>query len=177
MANCPQYGWSGWLFDKCRNIRRLDMSADYERTEMMKKLFMFVAALSLALFATSALAQTITTGSIEGTVTDPNGGTVAGVTVKVSSPNLITPQSATTDTTGHYRILNLAPGIYNVSVEGKGFAKFEKADVGVNLDRTSTLDIQLSLATATANVTVTGAAGAALDAASATTGSNVSTEQ
>jgi hypothetical protein len=48
---------------------------------MMKKFFMFVVALSLALVATSAFAQTTTTGSIEGMVTDPNGAAVKGATV------------------------------------------------------------------------------------------------
>ena len=56
---------------------------------MMKKVFMFVVALALALFATSAMAQSSTTGSIEGSVTDPNGAAVKGATVTVTSPNLI----------------------------------------------------------------------------------------
>src|SRR5438874_10871136 len=105
----PPDGWSGWLFrfNECRNIRRLNTSAIYERTEMMKKFFMFVAALSLALFATSAFAQSTTTGSIEGMVTDPNGAAVKGATVTVTSPNLISPQTATTGDNGRFQILSL----------------------------------------------------------------------
>src|SRR5262245_60701239 len=142
---------------------------------MMKKIFMFVVAMALALFAVSAMAQTSTTGSIEGTVTDPNGAAVKGATVTVTSPNLISPQTATTSDSGRYQILNLPPGSYKVVVEGQGFGKFEKENVAVNLGRTSTADAQLALATATASVTVTG--GAAVDTAANTTGSNVSTEQ
>lgn len=142
---------------------------------MMKKIFMFVAALSLALFASSAMAQSTTTGSIEGTVTDPNGAAVKGATVAVTSPNLISPQTATTNDNGRFQILNLPPGMYKVTVDASGFGKFEKGDVAVNLGRTSSADAQLALATATATVTVTG--GAAVDAAQNTTGSNVSTEQ
>ncbi|HEY0349836.1 MAG TPA: hypothetical protein VGC60_16945, partial [Pyrinomonadaceae bacterium] len=56
---------------------------------MMKKLFMFVAALSLALFAISAFGQSTTTGSLEGLVTDPNGAAIKGATVTVTSPNMI----------------------------------------------------------------------------------------
>ena len=141
----------------------------------MKKVFMFVAALSLALFATSAMAQTSTTGSIEGLVTDPNGASVVGATVTVTSPNLISPQSATTGADGRYQILNLPPGMYKVSIEMTGFGKFEQDNVSINLGRTSSADAQLALASATATVTVTGAA--AVDAASNTTGNNVSTEQ
>src|SRR4030095_13475123 len=124
----------------------------------MKNVFMFVMAMALALFATSAMAQTSTTGSIEGTVTDPNGAAVKGATVSGASPNLISPPNGTTDDNGHYKILNLPPGTYKVIVEGSGFGKFEQDGVGVNLGRTATMDAQLTLATATASVTVTRAA-------------------
>src|SRR5882672_2928930 len=150
----------------------------YERKEKMKKVFMFVLALTLAVFATSAAAQTITTGSIEGSVSDPNGAAVPGVTVIATGPQTLVPKASTTDDSGHYRISALSPGIYTVTIEAsKGFAKYEKPNVGANLDKTSTVDIQLTLATTQVNVTVTATAGAALDVTNNTTGSNVSTEQ
>src|ERR1700752_968988 len=131
-----------------------------------------------ALFTGSAFAQTSTTGSIEGNVTDTTGAAVPGVTVRVTSKNMISAQSATTDDSGHYRILALPPGRYEVKVEAaKGFAAFEKNDVEVNLSRTSGVEIQLQAAGATASVTVTDTAGAAVDVNANTTGSNVSTEQ
>ena len=94
--------------------------------------FMIVMlALALSLFTLSASAQTTTTGSVEGTVTDVNGAAVPGVTVTVSGPNLLHPQSGTTNSEGLYHIQNIPPGIYTVVVESaKGFAKFEQADVG-----------------------------------------------
>jgi outer membrane receptor protein involved in Fe transport len=143
---------------------------------MMKKIFMFVAALSLALFTTSAFAQTSTTGSIEGIVTDPNGAAVKGATVTVTGATLISPQTATTGDEGRYRVLNLPPGdTYKVTVDAGGFAKFESGNVAVNLGRTSSVDATLQLATAQASVTVT--SGAAVDTAANTSGSNVSSEQ
>src|SRR6185436_17018710 len=142
---------------------------------MMKKFFMFVVALSLALLATSAFAQTTTTGSIEGMVTDPNGAAVKGATVKATSPNLISAQTATTGDDGRFQISNLPPGQYKLAVEASGSAKYTTADFSVNLGRTSSADVSLQLATATATVQVTG--GAVVDAAQNTTGSNVSTEQ
>jgi len=130
-------------------------------------------------FATSSVfAQSATTGSIEGMVTDTSGAAVPGVTVRVTSPNLISAQTATTDDNGRYRILALPPGKYAVVVEAaKGFAKFEKTDVEVNLSRTSGVEIQLQPAGASANVTITDTAGAAVDVNANTTGSNVSSEQ
>jgi outer membrane receptor protein involved in Fe transport len=141
----------------------------------MKKVFMFVLAMTLAMFATSAMAQSSTTGSIEGMVTDQNGAAVKGAKVSVTSPNLITAQEATTGDDGRYLVSALPPGKYKVIVDASGFGKYEQNDVSVNLGRTSSIDATLALATATATVTVTG--GATVDVAANTTGTNVSTEQ
>ena len=141
----------------------------------MKKLFMFVAALSLALFAISAFGQSTTTGSLEGLVTDPNGAAIKGATVTATSPNMISAKTATTGDDGRYQIPALPPGNYKVMISAGGFAKFESADVGVNLGRTSTADATLQLASSTNVVNVT--SGAAVDTAQNTSGSNISTDQ
>jgi outer membrane receptor protein involved in Fe transport len=150
--------------------------------QKMKNVFKFIALsallMSFALFAGSVFAQTSTTGSIEGSVTDTTGAAVPGITVKVTSPNLISAQTATTDDNGRYRILNLPPGRYAISVEAeKGFAKFDKSDVEVNLSRNTSVEIQLQPAGAQASVTITDTAGAAVDVSGTTTGSNVSSDQ
>lgn len=130
----------------------------------------------LWLMPASVMAQTATTGMIEGIVTDGNGAVVPGVTVAVTSPNLIRAQSAIADGEGRYRILNLPPGIYAVTVEATGgFARFERRKVEVNLSKTSSVVIQLEPAGALATVTVTSAP--AVDTTDNTTGTNVSTEQ
>ena len=87
----------------------------------MKNVFKFFALSALltcfALFAGSVFAQTSTTGSIEGTVTDTTGAAVPGIAVRVTSPNLISAQTAVTDEGGRYRILGLPPGKYAIAVE------------------------------------------------------------
>ena len=84
----------------------------------MKTPIRILTVLALALsFFVSASAQTSTTGSIEGTVTDVNGAAVPGVTVTVTGPNLLHPQSGTTNAEGLYHIQNIPPGIYTVTVE------------------------------------------------------------
>ncbi|MDT5261265.1 MAG: hypothetical protein QOC61_269, partial [Acidobacteriota bacterium] len=134
--------------------------------------------LALSLFTMSASAQTSTTGSIEGTVTDVNGAAVPGVTVTAAGPNLIRPQTATSNDEGVYRIPNLPPGRYTVTVEAaKGFAKYEQANVEVNLGKTSTAAVSLRPAGATEVVEVTASSGAAIDVTTNTTGSNISTDQ
>jgi outer membrane receptor protein involved in Fe transport len=150
--------------------------------QKMKNVFKFFGLsallLAFALFAGSALAQTSTTGSIEGTVTDTVGAAVPAVTVKVTGSNLLSAQTATTDSSGRFKVVNLPPGRYAVSIEAeKGFATFEKNDVEVNLSRTTSVDVQLQPAGAQASVTVTDTAGAGVDVTGNTTGSNVSSDQ
>ncbi|HSE19098.1 MAG TPA: TonB-dependent receptor [Pyrinomonadaceae bacterium] len=148
----------------------------------MKNVFKFIALsamlMSFALFAGSVFAQTSTTGSIEGTVSDTTGAAVPGIAVKVTSPNLISAQTAVTDQSGRFKILNLPPGKYAVTVESdKGFARFERSDVEVNLSRNTSVEVQLQPAGAQASVTITDTAGAAVDVSNNTTGSNVSSDQ
>jgi len=145
----------------------------------MRIFTMSLLALCLALFTMgAALAQSSTTGSIEGTVTDPQGGVIGGATVTVSGPNLIRAQTAQTDDSGRYQVLNLPPGRYTVTVGStSGFAETKKDNVEVNLSRTSSADIQVNIAGQTNVVTITDTAGATVDVNQNTSGTNVSTEQ
>ncbi|HEU0251892.1 MAG TPA: TonB-dependent receptor, partial [Pyrinomonadaceae bacterium] len=147
----------------------------------MKNVFKFFALsallMSFALFAGSVFAQTTTTGSIEGTVTDPTGAAVPGLTVTATRQGGRS-VTATTNDEGFFRFSNVEPGQYTVSIEAeKGFAKFEQANVPVNLSKTSTMTVQLRPQGATETVTVTAGAGAGIDVTQNTTGTNVSTEQ
>src|SRR5262245_55789454 len=138
---------------------------------------LLAASVMLLLLAPGVFGQTATTGTIEGLVTDTAGAVVPGATVKVSSPNLIRAQTATSDSQGRYRFANLPPGKYAVTVEAvSGFAKFEQSDVEVNRSKTSTLDVRMRPQGASATVEVTaGATG--VDLANNTTGTNVTSDQ
>ena len=83
----------------------------------MKNVFKFFALsallMSFALFAGSVFAQTSTTGSIEGTVTDSTGAAVPGVTVTATRQGGRA-TTATTNDEGFFRISNIDPGTYTV---------------------------------------------------------------
>ncbi|HWT01965.1 MAG TPA: TonB-dependent receptor [Pyrinomonadaceae bacterium] len=145
----------------------------------MRIITMSLLTLCLALFTMGgAMAQTQTTGSIEGTITDPQGAAVPNATVTVSGSNLIRPQTTTTDDEGRYRVLNLPPGRYTVLVGATaGFGEASKSDVEVNLSRTSSADVQVQIAGQAASVTITDTSGAAVDVTANTTGTNVSSDQ
>lgn len=79
----------------------------------MRNRLILIGALGLALFASPALAQTTTTGAIQGVVSDDNGG-LAGVTVVATSSALQGSASELTDSSGSYVLSNLPPGHYEV---------------------------------------------------------------
>jgi len=136
---------------------------------MMRRLFKFVMVLCLASFATGALAQTATTGSIGGTVKDQNGADIAGATITASGP--LGERTATSDSSGVFRVEGLIPGSYNVKVSNTGFKTASVEAVTVLVGKESALSIKLEPGEVTAVVTVTGAA--AIDTAKTETSSNL----
>ncbi len=68
------------------------------------------------LSASSALAQSTTTGAISGRVTDAGSKEpMVGVTVVIQSETGGDPQTTLTDADGGYKITELIPGTYSVS--------------------------------------------------------------
>ena len=90
--------------------------------------------------------------NIQGTLADPSGAAVGQA--KVSLVNLATQATAstTTDDSGEYRFLNLAPGIYKITAEATGFSS---AETTVTLVTNQNLDVPIALKVGTATETVT----------------------
>jgi hypothetical protein len=96
--------------------------------------------------------------TITGTVKDTSGAVLPGAIVEASSPALIEKvRSATTDTAGLYRIVDLRPGTYVVTVTLPGFATIKRDDIVVIGSATLTLPFELSVGAVQETVTVTGA--------------------
>ena len=85
---------------------------------VMKKQFricwsQLLLCLGMMVVLTGSLsAQTIISGDITGTVTDPTGAAVAGAVVTLTSVESGAIQSVTTDSTGGFRFPLLRPGAY-----------------------------------------------------------------
>jgi hypothetical protein len=103
---------------------------------MTKKLLRLLRIAPLALlFAGYASAQT--TGTIIGVVTDASTGKpVAGAVVIATSPNLQGEQTAVTDGSGNYRLVQLPSGDYKLAVQLEGYKPFERSDIIVRIDKT-----------------------------------------
>src|SRR5262245_50216853 len=75
---------------------------------------------------TTVSAQTIT-GRISGTVTDPSGAALPGVSVKITNAATDLVRTVTTDGNGFYVATSLPVGTYSVSIEHQGFKKISKS--------------------------------------------------
>jgi len=129
-----------------------------------------------AMMPASVAAQSSTTGSVEGVVTDSNGAVVPNASVVLSGPGLLRPQTAAADSNGNYRFLQVPPGKYSVKVDAtSGFDVFEQTNVEVNLSKSTQVNIVLAAKGVTGVVDVV-AATPEIDQTTNTTGSNISTE-
>jgi outer membrane receptor protein involved in Fe transport len=145
--------------------------------KMFLRIIPAALVLCLTLLTSVGSAQTATTGSIEGTVSDATGAVIPAATVKATGVNLIQPQTAISDGQGRYRFANLPPGRYLLTIEASGgFAKFEQANIEVSLSKTTSVEIKLQPQGTSATVEVV-AGTAEIDLNNNTTGTNVSSEQ
>ena len=100
----------------------------------------------LSLVTVVTLAQSGTTGSIVGTVTDPNGAVIVGAEVTVTSLATGEERKATTDTEGNYAVPLLSPSMYRVRVAANGFNPALFDTVRVVITETTTLNAPLTVA-------------------------------
>ena len=84
-------------------------------------------------------------GEIKGTVTDPQGAVLQNATVTVENTQTGLKRTAQTDENGEYRITNLPPATYKVTVEGQGFAAATKEGLVVTVGETVATDVQMQV--------------------------------
>src|SRR6516225_8416894 len=113
-------------------------------------------AVALVMF-TARFAGAQTTGQIIGTVVDPQGAVLPGVTVTATSPQLQGERTAVTDSTGTFRIPSLPPGNYTLKLSLSGFQDLSQENVTVSLDKSVALNLKMKLAGLATEVNVTAA--------------------
>ena len=111
----------------------------------------FVALLFLA---GAAAAQTLTSGDISGTITDPSGGVLPMAKVELRNRATGTVQVTETNGQGSYRVSFLSPGSYSITARATNFVATEKIAT-VLVGQITTVDIQLALKSASASILVT----------------------
>ena len=112
------------------------------------------AVLSLTfLFCATIVKAQGNSGSIEGVVKDPSGGTIPGAKVEITNPISGFHRETTTDTDGVFRLTNIPFNPYHLAIAATGFNSLSQ-DVDVRSAVPTSLQISLKIGAATTSVTV-----------------------
>src|SRR5687768_11697029 len=115
-------------------------------------LFVTVAAAGVAVGQAQSNAA-----DLQGTVKDATGAYVTGATVTARNPGTNVSRTSTTNEDGNYRIINLPPGDYEVTVEAASFKKAVLPNINVTIGQSAELNITLEPGEITEIVTVSDA--------------------
>src|ERR1700739_4282427 len=117
-------------------------------SQAFRILFIFVLALPAALFAQAYF------GTVSGELSDATGAMVQGAKVLLTDQQKGFTFNTTSDSSGRYLFRSVAPGVYTVSAEARGFAKSVSARLKVDINENATANLTMKVAGATQTVQV-----------------------
>src|SRR5262252_6138191 len=107
----------------------------------MKRVFFITF---LMLFSTAAWSQAIT-GTILGTITDPSGAVLPGVSITAVNTGTNLTREVISNESGNYSIPNLPIGNYRVEAELSGFKKEVRTSITLQVDQRARIDFTLAV--------------------------------
>src|SRR5580658_9223935 len=134
----------------------------------------FVIAMLLAFSSVSALAQSSSSGTVSGEVTDQQGAAMPGVEITLTEPSTNISLKTVTNDAGRFIIVNVSPGNYNITFSKTGFSTRKVNKQAVNVAETLTLNATLEVGQVSNVVEVTTSPGAELQTVNASVGTTVS---
>jgi Carboxypeptidase regulatory-like domain/TonB-dependent Receptor Plug Domain/TonB dependent receptor len=115
----------------------------------------FLVLLTLLTWTRPAVAQTqITTGVIQGSVTDTTGASLPGVAVEARNLDTNTARTLVTEADGRFVFLQLPPGNYRLTFTLSGFATMVQDNVPLTVGQAVTLPIVMKVSGVSETVTV-----------------------
>lgn len=117
----------------------------------------FARSIACGVFILFALttAQAQFRAGVQGTISDSSGALVPGATVTLKQLDTGKTQQVTSNDEGFYRIVGLAPGKYELTVEKQGYKKSLVQNVDIAAETVQGADVILETGEVTATVTVT----------------------
>jgi carboxypeptidase family protein len=123
------------------------------RHQLLRVLFTFGVFLTITI---SAFAQAdVSSATVKGTVTDPQGAAVANAVVNVRDLEQGAVRTATTDSNGEFQVRLLRPGVHEITIEARGFSQHLIKDVQLTVGQTASYDIKLEIAGVKTEMVVT----------------------
>jgi hypothetical protein len=110
----------------------------------------FLVALAFAFscfcLAGTALAQVqITSGNIQGTVVDENGGAVVDASVEARNLDTGSSRAVMADSEGRFAFLSLPPGRYTITISKTGFATISQTGVTLTVGQSMVLPVTMKV--------------------------------
>ena len=117
--------YSGVRIERSRQIVTLRNLGD----STMRQLFVSISVCLLLLVGVSALAQSINSGDIRGTVTDQTGAVIPGVTITVLNVDTGVSLDFTTNSAGLFDTNSIVPGHYTLTFTHAGFQQLVRGPI------------------------------------------------
>ena len=127
------------------------------RVRSRRVLFAFLCVGLLTMWAPQSAQAQVLYGTLLGNVTDSTGAAITGATVVATNSGTGIAKTATTDNTGSYRLSDLEPGAYEVSVTANRFAKETSKGIVLQANAEFRFAAELKPASVGQTVTVTAA--------------------
>lgn len=120
-----------------------------------------------------------TTGTIDGTIADPQGAAIPGVTVTLTGVSVGLNKTVQSDVQGNYKFQQIPAGVYRISTSSSGgFAPAAQDGITVMIEKTTVVNIKLGLSATTESVVVTSdALGINLDVTDSKVHTNITRNQ
>ncbi len=125
----------------------------------MKELRLYallMCLLAACLMAPTAFGQSLVSGDLVGTVTDPSGAVVSNATVTLKSNATGETRTTTSSSSGLYRFSLLSAGSYTVNVSAQGFTTTSSV-FSVNVGQSTVANVKMAVGASSTTVEVTGA--------------------
>lgn len=137
---------------------------------------LFLSFLTVFALACVASAQTASSGTVVGTVSDSSGAVVPGAQLELKNNATNLTQRQSTNLTGAYVFSSVLPGTYTLTVVAPGFQKSVITNLAVQVNKSFSINPKLTVGAQTQTVEVTASSQAELQTINATIG-NVIGEQ
>src|SRR5829696_8687698 len=110
--------------------------------------------LSMVLSCVGPAFSQSSTGGISGTVTDQNNAVVPGAAVIGKNTETGFVRSAVTNSSGLYRLTDIPPGPYEITIEAASFPKYRRTDITIDVGQNAIVDAVLQPGEIVDSVTV-----------------------
>ena len=140
------------LVQRWQSCRRASFHAYFPNSRSLLGIAAFML-LGLT-FCLAGFGQNTNSGEIRGTVTDPSGAVIPGVSVTILNTQTGGRRDLVTNNSGIYDAVSVLPGTYSITLTKEGFDKVIRSGIEITVNPVA-IDVQLTVGTSTQEVSVT----------------------